>query len=580
MLKNYLQKCLGCGAALLVMVSVLAMANWGQAQDVSNLRLPAGTELTVAGPAVLKSSQVQVWVKLVDAPLIAAVGPGTKKGGALLDGGQQRAYVQQLKQKQDSLMSQIRNMGGSEIARVNKAHNAVAVAIPDARVADVAALPGVVQIRPVRDYGLSLGATRSYIGAVAVNNAGYDGTGVVVGVLDSGIDYTHKDFGGPGTMAAYTAAYGTSTTDHANTRRDGLFPTSKVINGYDFVGEVWPNGPLAPDNDPIGCGGPINCSGGHGTHTSDIIGGRSTDGSHKGIAPGVSLVAIKVCSAVSTACSGVALLQGMDFALDPNGDDDISDAVDVINMSLGSGYGQKEDDLSEAAQEAVNFGVVVVASAGNDSDRPYIVGSPSTAPNVLSVAASFHPTAKLYLISPPPSLSTPKGGVWQSWSAPPAVVSAPLVYDSSSAAKRIGCADANGTNPWTPGSHVGQVLLIDRGTCTISMKVSNAAAAGAVAAVIANNVSQPACDLPPTFSFGGGTPNIAGYAITLADGVSLKALPSATPVTINPGSALALSGNMASFSSRGPSMSYNAIKPEITAVGSDILSAEVGTGSG
>ena len=48
----------------------------------------------------------------------------------------------------------------------------------------------------------------------------------------------------------------------------------------------------------------------------------------------------------STACNGIALLLAMDFALDPNGDGDISDAVDVINMSLGSDYGQIEDDLS------------------------------------------------------------------------------------------------------------------------------------------------------------------------------------------------------------------------------------------
>src|SRR5215470_16563923 len=279
MTKESQPKYLGYGAALLVVLSALAVANRAQAQDVSNLRLPAGTEVTVPGPAVLNSSQVQVWVKLVDAPLVAAVGANAKKGGALLDGGQQRAYVQQLKQKQDSLMSQVRNLGGTEIARVNKAHNSVAVAIPGARLAELAALPGVVQVRPVKDYRLNLSATRQYIGAVAVNNEGYDGIGVVVGVLDSGIDYTHKDFGGPGTVAAYTAAYGTSTSDTANTRRDGLFPTSKVLNGYDFVGETWPNGPLAPDDDPIGCGGPINCDGGHGTHTSDIIGGSSTDGS-------------------------------------------------------------------------------------------------------------------------------------------------------------------------------------------------------------------------------------------------------------------------------------------------------------
>ncbi len=122
--------------------------------------------------------------------------------------------------------------------------------------------------------------------------------------------------------------------------------------------------------------------GGHGTHVADIVAGKSADGSHKGVAPGASLLAVKVCSAVSTSCNGVALLLAMDFALDPNGDGDISDAVDVINMSLGSDYGQIEDDLSEASTDAVKLGVVVVTAAGNGANRPYIVSSPSIAPGV------------------------------------------------------------------------------------------------------------------------------------------------------------------------------------------------------
>ena len=61
--------------------------------------------------------------------------------------------------------------------------------------------------------------------------------------------------------------------------------------------------------------------------------------------PGASLYAVKVCSAISTSCSGVAILQGIEYALDPNGDGNVADAVDVINMSLGSSYGQREDDL-------------------------------------------------------------------------------------------------------------------------------------------------------------------------------------------------------------------------------------------
>ncbi|SRR6266536_85420 len=564
----------------LFLAPVVSVAQSPQA-DVSDLRLPDGTGATKATHSLPTPGEIGVWVKLVDPPLAVAVGPDAKKVGAKLNGAQQRKYLQDLKQKQDSLMGQIRNLGGREIARVSKAYNALAVSIDGSKLGSVAALPGVAKIRPIIDYQLDLAAVRSYIGAVDVENAGYDGTGVTVGVLDSGIDYTHKDFGGPGTLAAYTAAYGTSTSDPANKSRDGLFPTAKVVNGYDFVGEAWPSGPLSPDDDPIGCGGPTispSCAGGHGTHTSDIIAGHSTDDTHKGIAPGASLIEAKVCSSVANACSGVALLQGMDFVLDPNGDGDISDAVDVINMSLGSSYGQKEDDLSEASQNASALGVVVVASAGNSADRPYIVGSPSTAPRVLSVAATFHPDAKLYLITTP--ATSPKGAVWQSWSALPTLTSGTLVYDTTNASTARGCTNAAGGNPYASGSHTGQILLMDRGLCAVSLKVSNAAAAGAIAAIVANNVPQGTCDLPPTFSFGGGTPTIPGYTITLADGNSLKASALGTTATIDPSSTASLAESMAAFSSRGPSYSYNSIKPDIGGPGTDVLSAEVGTGTG
>jgi hypothetical protein len=55
---------------------------------------------------------------------------------------------------------------------------------------------------------------------------------------------------------------------------------------------------------------------------------------------GAKIIAIKACSAPATSCSGIALLEAMDFALDPNQDGRIRDRVDIINMSLGSPYGQ------------------------------------------------------------------------------------------------------------------------------------------------------------------------------------------------------------------------------------------------
>jgi subtilisin family serine protease len=577
--------------SIFIIVLALTFALPASAQDappvdVSELLIPDGPVSVEVSPILARASgEVEVWVQLVDEPLAVAHGRDARQRGGNLTREQQSEYLRGLNQKQDALMGQIRSLGGTELARVSKAHNAVAVRVDARQISAIAALPNVRAVRPVINYELDLGEVVPYIGAADAQADGFDGTGVVVAVLDSGIDYTHFNLGGSGSVADYLAAYGTTTADPANKSRDGLFPTAKVIAGYDFVGESWPQtgvpggGPLSPDDDPIDCGPgtiPAPCAGGHGTHVSDIIAGQSTDGTHKGVAPGAKIVGVKVCSSISTSCSGIALLQGMDFALDPNGDGDISDAVDVINMSLGSSYGQVEDDLSFASQNAVNLGVVVVTSAGNAADRPYIVSSPSTAPGVLSVAATFHPSSKLYLIS---SNST-VGGIWQSWSAAPVLTAGTLFYDTTNASTRIGCTNAAGGNPFAPGSHAGRILLMDRGTCAVSMKVSNAAAAGAIAAVIANNVSQPTCDLPPTFSFGGGTPSIPGYTITLADGNLLKSTSLSAAASIDPGSAAPLVGNMAAFSSRGPSYSFNAIKPDIGGIGTDIQSAQVGTGTG
>src|SRR6185436_12943488 len=92
--------------------------------------------------------------------------------------------------------------------------------------------------------------------------------------------------------------------DPLSTTLDGLFPTAKVIGGYDFVGEAWPTfGDRSEDPDPIDFQG-------HGTHVADIIAGKSADGTHVGMAPGAKLLAIRVCSAVATSCNGVALKGG------------------------------------------------------------------------------------------------------------------------------------------------------------------------------------------------------------------------------------------------------------------------------
>jgi hypothetical protein len=195
-------------------------------------------------------------------------------------------------------------------------------------------------------------------------------------------------------------------------------------------------------------------------------------------------------------------------------------------------------------------------------------------PEAISVAQTTVPSDSLYVITSDQAARV--GSLWQSWSATPVLTAGPLAYDQTNDFTRRGCND-DGSNPYTPGSHAGQILIMDRGVCAVSLKVSNAAIAGANAATVANNVAQAPGELPPTFSFGGGNPSIPGYTITQADGNVLKA--TLGNGTIDPNGAVRIVNHMVTTSSRGPNFSYNTIKPDIGAPGASI-SAIAGTGFG
>ncbi|HZA94512.1 MAG TPA: S8 family serine peptidase, partial [Burkholderiaceae bacterium] len=427
---------------------------------------------------------IDVWVSLEQnsvaaqsAALAETSGMSTAEGGEMVRA--MRAVRQgaaehrkRISESQAGVASSVAALGGSELARVQVAHNAIAVRIDASQLTQLAAVPGVAKVTPVLNYEMTLTETVPYVGAAAVHAGGRDGSGVKVAVLDSGIDYLHAALFGSGNPADFAA-------NNPDIIEPGTFPTAKVVGGYDFVGSSWTGaagGPaLAPDPDPLDAGP----GRGHGTHVAHIIAGKG------GVAPGASLYAVKVCSSVSTSCSGIALLQGMDFALDPNGDGDTSDAVDIINMSLGSPYGQIEDDLTLASTNAVKLGVIVVIAAGNDANKPYIVGSPSTAPGAISVANTQVPSAKAF----PLVVNTPAAiaGVYANtatvdWAPVGAGATGDVVY--------IGRGCPAGSVPGEAGpdpilnNPSGKIALIDRGGCSVSLKVDYAAEAGANAVLI------------------------------------------------------------------------------------------------
>ena len=468
------------------------------------------------------------------------------------------------KAQQDAFLASARALDPNArvVAQVQAIMNAVFIEVDAAALPALAKDPRVVRIAPVGNYQLNLSTTVPYIGATAAQANGIDGRGIKVAVLDSGIDYLHAGLFGSGNPADFAA-------NNPEIIEPGTFPTAKVVGGYDFVGSNWTGGtgspPEAPDPDPLDAGP----GRGHGTHVAHIIAGKG------GVAPGASLYAVKVCSSVSTSCSGIALIQGMDFAADPNGDGKFSDRVDIINMSLGSDYGQPfDDDLSLAVENATGLGILTVASAGNGSDKPYVHGTPAATKSALSVAQTAVPTAFLPLmqITAPASIAGTFPAVFQPWAAPlTAAVQAPLQYGNGANGNLDGCA------AFPPGSLTNKIVLVNRGNCNFTLKVKNVGDAGGLIGLI----GLVAPGDPFEGGDGGDRPiTIPGYMVSQAVANRLRSGLPNTIVRFDPTVGIALKGSMVGSSSRGPQHEDTTlIKPEIGAPGASV-SAIAGSGTG
>jgi minor extracellular serine protease Vpr len=521
-----------------VAIGVIIPVNIGNAQTHIRAATPSNIRSHIytgpistfshSGPKKAPTGLVQVGIKLQDPPLVVAVGANAKQNGIRMKPDQQRAYLAQIKQKQDAVMALVKPLGGIELGRVSKGHNALVVSIDASHLQAIHGMSGVVAVREVRDSKVTaapvpdLAVTGAFVGTASVQNSGFTGAGIRVAMLDTGIDYTHYNLGGSGNIADYQAAAAVA----GGMPPARLFPTAKVIGGFDFTGDTWPNGPLAPDPNPLDLNG-------HGSHTSDIVGGHSLDGIHKGTAPGAQLYAVKVCSSVSTACSGVAILEGIDFALDPNNSGTLNNAVDIISMSIGGPFGQREDDESEAFTDVVTFGVVGVVSAGNDGDIPYVVGEPSSTPEVLSLAATNSVVANgipLVIHSPASIAGTYPNTATFDFAPITGTVTAKVAYMGR------GCpaGSINTTSPADPylANPSGLIALIDRGSCPVSLKIDRAARAGAVAVLIGLVAPGDAV----SFSNGGGTDFVPSLVVTQSTSNTIKnsLLAGAVNATISP----------------------------------------------
>jgi minor extracellular serine protease Vpr len=408
-----------------------------------------------------------------------------------------------------------------------------------------------------------------FLGAEKLHQLGITGRGMTVGVIDTGIDYTHAMFGGVGTEEGYKAV--------DPSKESAGYPSVKVVGGVDLVGTIYDSGSPEythripkPDMNPLD-------EAGHGTHVAGSIAGVG-DGinSYDGMAKDASLYAIKVFGADGST-SDMVVIAGLEFAADPNGDGDLRDQLDIVNLSLGSGYGNPKILYAEAVKNLVQGGTVAVISAGNSGNVDYIVGAPGTSTEALSVAASIdngdhnwkYDASEIIL----PTESVVVEAMEAATTKPIAEsnVKGDFVF--------IGIADQDLTAEQKAILN-GKVALIDRGVVNFNDKIKRAADGGAIGAVVVNNrPNEAAFKMGTTDVF-----SIPAIMITQAVGLKIKEAMKTSAVQIQFNSVNKIEkpeviDTLTDFSSKGPRSMDGYLKPEISSPGSDIISAAMGGGS-
>lgn len=223
--------------------------------------------------------------------------------------------------------------------------NGLSVSISKKKLKEIESIPGVKAVYPDIKVQAQLENSVPVIKANQMwekadeNRQSLTGNGMIVAVLDTGVDYTHPDLGG------------------------GFGEDFKVVGGYDFVNN---------DTDPMD-------DHGHGTHVAGIV---AANGKLKGIAPDANITAYKVLDDRGGGTTS-DIVAAIDRSIDPTN----PYRADVINLSLG-GPGDGQDPLSQAAQHAVDSGVIVVAAAGNAGPDAKTIISPAAAEGVIAVGAS------------------------------------------------------------------------------------------------------------------------------------------------------------------------------------------------
>jgi len=423
--------------------------------------------------------------------LTTSVVLATVTGGYAADTS--RVYVQFKTGQKDAAKGLVGQAGG-QIHYEFDSLNALATTVPEAALAGIRNNPNVVLVEddpPRYLYGQTTPYGVDMVRAPAAVTAGADGSGITVGVIDSGLYRSHEDFSG-----VVIDGYPKTTT--TTVRIKGKLTTeTKTLSEADE--EYWGRDYL-----------------GHGTHVSGTIAAAANDLGVVGVSPGkVNIYMVKVFGDTGNWVYSSTLLDAAQKAQ--------QGGAKIISMSLGGGA------PSSTEQNGLNLlysqGVLLVAAAGNSGSTSY--SYPASYDSVISVAAidSSKTVADFSQKNSQVELAAPGVGVLSTipYATPKVTVggtdySAGQVQYAATGVANGGLVDGGlALSAPTDGSWNGKVVLVERGDITFNEKVQNVQNAGGVAAVIYNNV-------PGGFSGTLGTGNssaIPAVSITQEDGQTL-----------------------------------------------------------
>ncbi len=570
---------------------------------VSTASATEGVETPIPRPqlaadgSVIPASQTYI-VVLRDSAAASFQGSALRAAPERVDGrldvrgNATQSYVAFLESQQAQFLetaSDLLNRPVPAIMQMQHAINAVVVKLTPAEAKALSDQPEVRLIEPQRNYELDTDVGPTLINAPGIwdgtNTGGAPGTlgeGMVVGIIDSGINHDHPSFAAvsqPGEPEEYTHINPLGTGNFIGFCADN--PTSpdyacndKLIGAYEFTFPVVQDDPDA-DEDEV-----PDDENGHGTHVASTAIGNVTTANYlgadpevSGVAPRANVIAYDVCyTSISSGrglCPNASTLAGINQAV-------ADGIVDVINFSISGGANPWDEANSLAFLNAIEAGIFVSASAGNSGPGPATLGHQE--PWVASVAAASH--GRFF------ADATVDSGTFTGVNAVegsgPVSLTTPITdtirfFDGNPEGCNTGGGIPAGT--FDDGGD-GTFALISRGGCGFAEKIANATSAGARAVVVFNN--RPGTP----FSMGAlENTTIPGVMVPQADGELIRdeviantgmAMDTTATLTVqDPAQAAVDMGSadiVADFSSRGPN-DENIVKPDVAAPGVAILAA-------